>query len=161
MTFTLTSPAFADGGTLPHAQLFNGMGQTGENRSPALRWTGAPAGTKSFALTVYDPDAPTGSGWWHWIVVNLPATTNGLTEGASPGALPEGALETRTDFGAPGYGGAAPPPGAPHRYIFTVHALGIDHLDLSPDASGAMAGFLINANRLASASLTALYGHGG
>ena len=103
---TLTSPDFADGATLPQAQVFNAMGCTGGNTSPALEWSGAPEGTKSFLLTAYDPDAPTGSGWWHWTVANIPGDVTGLPAGASPAALPEGAVEGRTDFGAPGFGGA-------------------------------------------------------
>jgi Raf kinase inhibitor-like YbhB/YbcL family protein len=161
MSFVLTTPAFIDGGTLPQAQVYNGMGQHGGNLSPALTWHGAPPGTKSFAITTYDPDAPTGSGWWHWLVVNIPPTITALPEGAGSGkgGLPAAALQTRTDFGRPGYGGAAPPPGHPHRYVFTVYALDVAHIDVNPDASGAMVGFMINAHRLASASITALYGH--
>ncbi len=99
----LTSGEFADGDYLANEQVFAGFGCKGENVSPALSWTGAPADTKSFALMVYDPDAPTGSGWWHWVVVNLPPATDGLAKGAADGAmLPKGALQVRTDFGAPG-----------------------------------------------------------
>ena len=155
--FQLTSPAFADQGRLPAAQALNAMGCTGENRSPALAWTGAPAGTKSFAITLYDPDAPTGSGWWHWVVFNLPADARSLAEGPTP--LPRGAIEGRTDFGAPGYGGACPPVGGkPHRYVFTVHALDVATLDVPPEASAAMVGYNLNAHTLAKATLTALYG---
>ena len=94
--------------------MFAGFGCTGQNVSPELKWENIPAGTKSIAVTAYDPDAPTGSGWWHWVVVNLPADTNGLEKGAGTGdskTLPEGALQVRTDFGAPGYGGPCPPEG--------------------------------------------------
>jgi len=105
-------------GKLASAQVFNGMGCTGGNTSPALAWTGAPAAAKSFAVTIYDPDAPTGSGWWHWVVYNLPATTTSLPAGAgdaSKNLLPAGAVQGNTDFGAPGYGGACPPAGdKPH-----------------------------------------------
>lgn len=161
-SFTLSSPTIKPGGMLTEAQVFQGFGCTGKNVSPALRWSGAPAGTKSFALTVYDPDAPTGSGWWHWVVINLPAATTELPEGAGaaggPG-LPAGAMQGRTDFGAPGFGGACPPKGdKPHRYIFTVHALKIEKLDVPPDATAALIGFMINANRLGKASFTAKYG---
>jgi Raf kinase inhibitor-like YbhB/YbcL family protein len=155
----LRSDAFEDGGTLPEAQVFEGMGCEGGNVSPPLAWSGAPEGTRSFALTVYDPDAPTGSGWWHWTVVNIPPDVTELPAGASDDELPKGAIETRTDFGTARYGGACPPPGdGPHRYVFTIHALGVDSLPLDPDASGAMAGFMINANELARASITATYG---
>lgn len=161
-SFTLSSPSFSDGATLPSAHVHNAMGCTGQNRSPALQWQGAPEGTKSFAVTVYDPDAPTGSGWWHWVVYDLPASTTSLPEGAgtADGAgLPQGAKQARTDFGAPGYGGAAPPPGdKPHRYIFTVYALKSDTLEVPADASPAMIGFYIHFAKLGEAKLTALYG---
>lgn len=150
--FKLTSSDLT--GTFQQSQIFNAFGCTGGNVSPQLSWTGAPAGTKSFALTMYDPDAPTGSGWWHWVVVNLPASTTKLEAGKP---LPAGALETRTDFGKPGYGGPCPPPGAPHHYVLTVYALKVEKLDLDAQASGAMAGFMINQNKLASAKLTATY----
>lgn len=155
--FQLTSPAFADQGRLPDTQALNAMGCTGANRSPALAWTGAPTGTKSFAVTLYDPDAPTGSGWWHWVVFDLPAGARGLPAGPAP--LPAGTVEGRTDFGVPGYGGACPPVGGkPHRYVFTVHALDVARLDVPPDASAAMVGYNLNAHSLAKATLTALYG---
>ncbi|WP_395495363.1 kinase inhibitor [Acetobacter sp. KSO5] len=159
MAFVLTSPAFTDGATLPQAQVYNGMGQRGQNLSPALEWKNAPEGTKSFVVTTYDPDAPTGSGWWHWVVTNIPASVTALPEGAGSGkgGLPEGAVQVRTDFGAPGYGGAAPPPGPAHRYIFSVYALDVPKLDIAPDASPAMVGFMVYHHKLASASLTALY----
>jgi len=160
--FTLTSPDLKDGGTLTMKQVFKGFGCSGENVSPALAWKGAPAGTKSFAINVYDPDAPTGSGWWHWVVYNLPATTTSLPAGAGDPAkklMPATASQGRTDFGAPGFGGACPPPGdKPHRYIFTVYALKTDKLELPADASGAMVGYNLLANKLASANFTAKYG---
>ncbi|MCP1241604.1 kinase inhibitor [Acetobacter lambici] len=160
MAFVLTSPAFANGDVLPQAQVYNGMGQSGQNLSPPLQWHGAPQGTKSFVVTVYDPDAPTGSGWWHWVVVNIPPTTTSLPQGAGSGkaGLPEGAVQVRTDFGAPGYGGAAPPAGHVHRYVFTVYALDVPMLDITPDASPALVGFMVNHHKLGAASLTALYG---
>ncbi len=160
--FTLTSPTIKPGATLTEAQVFQGFGCTGKNVSPALKWSGAPAGTKSFALTVYDPDAPTGSGWWHWVVINLPATVTELPEGAGATdgkSLPAGSTQVRTDFGAPGFGGACPPKGdKPHRYIFTVYALKTDKLDVPADGTAALAGFMINANKLGQASFTAKYG---
>jgi Raf kinase inhibitor-like YbhB/YbcL family protein len=160
--FTLSSPTVKPGATLTEAQVFQGFGCTGKNVSPALKWSGAPAGTKSYALTVYDPDAPTGSGWWHWVVYNIPAGTTELPEGAGAAdgkSLPAGTAQGRTDFGAPGFGGACPPKGdKPHRYIFTVYALKTDKLDVPPDATAALVGFMINANKLGKASFTAKYG---
>jgi Raf kinase inhibitor-like YbhB/YbcL family protein len=160
--FKLSSPTIKPDSTLPIEQVFNDFGCTGKNISPALSWSNAPAGTKSFALTVYDPDAPTGSGWWHWVVYNLPANTNGLAAGvgtASGELLPKGTMQGRTDFGAPGFGGACPPAGdKPHHYIFTLHALKVDKLDLPADATAALIGYMINANRLGQTSFTATYG---
>lgn len=156
---TLTSPDFAEGGTLPEAQVLNGFGCLGANISPALDWSGAPDGTQSYILTVFDPDAPTGSGWWHWTVANIPAGVTGLAAGASPANLPEGAVEGRTDFGTPGFGGACPPEGAaPHRYLFTLYAMPEAVLPLDSGASGAMIGFYANAMALERAELTAIYG---
>jgi Raf kinase inhibitor-like YbhB/YbcL family protein len=158
MTFSLSSPDIADGQPVPMAHVNDKAG--GGNRSPALVWSGAPEGTKAFAVTCYDPDAPTGSGWWHWTVFDLPASTTNLSAGIGPdgAGLPAGAGQGRTDFGAAGYGGPAPPPGdVPHRYIFTVHALS-KLLGLDDQASGAMVGFNIHFASLGSASLTALYG---
>lgn len=155
---TLTSPGFADGGTLPEAQVLNGFGCTGANASPALEWTGAPEGTQSFVLTVFDPDAPTGSGWWHWTVIDIPAGATGLAAGASPDGLPAGAVESRTDFGSPGFGGACPPEGgAPHSYVFTLYALPEASLPLTAEASGAMVSYYARSMALAQASLTATY----
>jgi Raf kinase inhibitor-like YbhB/YbcL family protein len=111
-------------------------------------------------ITVYDPDAPTGSGWWHWVVVNVPPTVTSLPQGAGSGkaGLPDGAVQVRTDFGVPGYGGAAPPAGRVHRYVFTIYALDVPTLDVTADASPALVGFMVHHHQLASASLTALYG---
>lgn len=113
MAFRLYSNDLQDGAKMPERQVFNGMGYHGDNLSPHLAWEDAPAGTKSFAITVYDPDAPTGSGWWHWVVANIPANVHELPQGAGSGkpGLPAGAVQTRTDFGKAGYGGAAPPQG--------------------------------------------------
>jgi Raf kinase inhibitor-like YbhB/YbcL family protein len=154
--FKLTSSDLKS--TFQTSQIYNGFGCTGGNVSPQLSWSGAPAGTKSFALTMFDPDAPTGSGWWHWVVVNIPASATQLAAGASGKSLPAGSLETRTDFGKPGYGGPCPPPGPAHRYIFTIYALKVDKLDLDAQSSGAMAGFMTNQNALAKATFTATYG---
>lgn len=160
--FTLTSAEAKAGATLAAAQVFNGMGCTGQNISPSLSWTGAPAGTKSFALTMYDPDAPTGSGWWHWMVYNIPATSKSLPAGAGDKAkklLPTGAMQGPTDFGSAGYGGPCPPPGdKPHRYIFTLYALKVDKLDIPAGSTSAFVGFNVNANQIGKATFTALYG---
>lgn len=138
------------------------MDCTGNNLSPALQWQGAPTATKSYAVTVYDPDAPTGSGWWHWVVYNIPGNVTRLAAGAGDPArniLPSGASQGNTDFGAPGYGGPCPPKGdKPHHYIFTVYALNTDRLDLPAGATAAYVGFNIHAHQLAKATLTALYG---
>ncbi len=160
--FKLECPTIKPGSTMGAEQVFDGFGCDGKNQSPALHWSGAPAGTKSFAVTLYDPDAPTGSGWWHWVVYDIPADATALTAGAgsADGAgLPAGSKQGRTDFGAPGYGGPCPPKGdKPHRYIFTIYALKIDKLEIPADASAAMVGFMIHGNQLGSARFTALYG---
>ena len=160
--FHLTSPQMKDGGTLAGEQVLNGFDCSGANVSPALQWSYAPSGTKSFAVTVFDPDAPTGSGWWHWVIFNIPATATGLAKDAGNPALnlvPAGSIQSRTDFGKPGYGGACPPAGdKPHRYIFKIYALKTDKLPLDSDASAAMVGFFLNANKIESTSLTAMYG---
>ena len=156
---TLRSSAIQKGKTIPLEQVFNGSGCTGQNISPDLEWSGAPKNTKSFAITVFDPDAPTGSGWWHWIVFNIPANVNRLARGAGSGKaqLPEGAIQSRNDYGQIGYGGPCPPPGKPHRYIFTVYALK-DKLPLDAQASGAMVGFQLNHLKLAVGRLQARFG---
>jgi len=159
--FTLSSNQISEGKPLNAMQVYQGFGCNGGNVSPQLSWRGAPAGTKSFAITAYDPDAPTGSGWWHWTVVNLPASTHELASGAGShgGALPAAAIQGRTDFGTSGYGGACPPKGdKPHHYQFTVWALKVAKLPVDANASGAMVGFMLNANALAKAQLTATYG---
>lgn len=158
--FTVESPDFAPWTTLKHAHIFNGFGCTGGNTSPALMWKNPPAGTLSYAITAYDPDAPTGSGWWHWVLINLPPTLMGLPTGAGNGnALPKGAVQTPTDFGTAGYGGPCPPLGdKQHRYIFTVYALKVDKIDVPPNASGAMVGYFLNANALGTATITGYYG---
>jgi Raf kinase inhibitor-like YbhB/YbcL family protein len=159
--FTLASPEIANGTQLPAKQVFNGFGCTGGNRSPGLTWSGAPTATKSFALTVYDPDAPTGSGWWHWVVFNIPASVSAVPAGAGDPdgkLLPAGAQQGRTDFGTAAYGGACPPAGDPaHRYVFTIHALNVEKLDLPADASAALVGFMLHGTEIARASVTAYY----
>jgi len=159
--FTLSSPDFKAGDTLTQRFEFDGFGCSGDNKSPALQWTGAPAGTQSFAVTVYDPDAPTGSGWWHWSVINLPVGVNSLPPDAGAegdAKLPAGARHVRIDYGVAAWGGVCPPPGdKPHRYIFTVHALKTPRLDIPADATAALAGYMINANAIGKATLEAKY----
>ncbi len=142
---------------------FNGFGCTGENLSPEINWKNPPAGTKSFALMVHDPDAPTGgAGFWHWVVVDIPATSSGLVQGAGIAdgrALPLNAHQINTDFGTPGWGGPCPPVGdKPHRYNFTVYALKVEKLDLAPNATAALTGFMVNMNAIGKASFTGRYG---
>lgn len=154
--FTLTSPDIAEGQKMDMQFVFEGCG--GENVSPALAWQGAPEGTKSFALTAYDPDAPTGSGWWHWVAYNIPASVTSLPQGAS-GKMPNGTVEGHTDYGTVGYGGPCPPEGhGDHRYIFTIHALDVETLELPEGASAAMVGFNLWAHGLAKASITGVFG---
>jgi Raf kinase inhibitor-like YbhB/YbcL family protein len=159
--FTLSSTDVHAGQMMANAQVFKGMDCTGGNLSPAMQWKGAPSGTKSFALTIYDPDAPTGSGWWHWVVYNIPASAAKLAGGAGSagGTLPAGAVQGNTDFGVPGYGGACPPKGdKPHHYIFTLYALDTDKLDVPAGATAAYVGFNLHAHTVAKTTLTALYG---
>lgn len=160
--FTLSSPEIKANSTIDSRFEFNGFGCSGENKSPALIWRGAPKNTKSFAVTVYDPDAPTGSGWWHWMVINLPASTTQLAAGAgtiNSTLLPKGAVQNRIDYGIAAWGGACPPKGdRPHRFIFTVYALKTEKIDVPIDATAALTGFMIHANTLSKASFTAKYG---
>lgn len=161
--FQLTSDEIKTGKSLSEAQVFQGFGCEGGNRSPALSWSDAPQGTKSFAVTAYDPDAPTGSGWWHWTMVNIPATVTSLTSDAGNkdgSKLPAGAVQGRNDYGDVGFGGACPPKGdKPHHYHFKVWALKTDKLPIDGNASGALVGFMLNANQLATAELVPVYGH--
>jgi len=158
-TFTLKSKDI--GGQMTLQQVLNGFGCTGQNLSPELSWENAPAGTKSFALTIYDKDAPTGSGLWHWVVFNIPAVVTELKQGAgdvSKNLLPAGAIQSVTDFGVPGYGGPCPPQGdKPHAYIITLHALKTENLGLDFKATPALVGYYLNGNSLAKASIIAYY----
>lgn len=154
--FELKSNDLKAGGKIAEEFVFGGMGCTGKNVSPELHWTGAPKNAKGFAVTVYDPDAPTGSGWWHWIVYNIPASTTALEKGWK--STPATGTEVATDFGAVGYGGPCPPPGKPHHYIFTVYAMKTAKLEVPAGASHAVARFMILGNSIGKASFTALYG---
>jgi Raf kinase inhibitor-like YbhB/YbcL family protein len=164
MTFKLTSQSFKDGDYLANTHILSkefGFGCAGGNQSPQLSWSGAPSGTKSFALTCFDPDAPTGSGFWHWLIVNIPATTTELAldaGNANTPKLPAGALQTRTDVGKPGYIGPCPPEGDhPHRYIFTIFAVSQETLPVTADTSAAIVGFNLHFNTLAKATLMGLF----
>ena len=160
MTFTITSSSFKDGENyLPKDFILSAcFGCAGGNKSPHLKWSGAPSGTKSFAVTCYDPDAPTGSGFWHSLVVNIPATVSELAEGTgSKGGMFRN-MQIRTDFGAPGYGGPCPPQGDyPHRYLFTVFAVKAEKLDVKPDTSAAVVGFNLHFNTLARTEIMGLF----
>jgi Raf kinase inhibitor-like YbhB/YbcL family protein len=160
--FRLTSPTIKEQVKIGEEHVYNGFGCQGANISPELRWENPPKDTKSFAVTVYDPDAPTGSGWWHWVIFNIPPSVHSLPRDAGKpdgGKAPEGSVQSMTDFAQPGYGGPCPPPGdKPHRYIFTVYALKVDQLPLKKEAPGAMAGFYLNQNKLSKATVTGTYG---
>jgi Raf kinase inhibitor-like YbhB/YbcL family protein len=155
--FSLRSKSLKDKEMVPQKHVYNSFGCEGENISPALEWKDPPKGTKSFAITVFDPDAPTGSGWWHWTVANLPAHISQLEEGASGKEMPDKAVEGRTDFGESGYGGPCPPKGETHRYIFNVYALKTEKLDLTKESPGAQFGYYIHQNSLGKASFTIKY----
>jgi Raf kinase inhibitor-like YbhB/YbcL family protein len=157
--FTVRAPDLTSRGRIGLTHVYNGMGCTGQNISPALEWSNAPAGTRSFAVTAYDPDAPTGSGWWHWVMYNIPANVTSLPAGAGNGRnAPRGSTQGPTDFGTKGYGGPCPPAGdRAHHYQFTVFALKVDRLNIPGNATPAYVGFNLNANKLATARVTGLY----
>ncbi len=158
--FMLESPDVAERLTIE--QVYDGFGCHGKNISPELFWRDEPKGTKSFAVTVFDPDAPTGKGWWHWVVFDIPAGVHHLPRGAGSGrktGLPKGAVESLNDFGTVGYGGACPPKGdRAHRYIFTVYALDVERLPAGPKTPPREVARMIEEHALARASLTARYG---
>lgn len=157
--FTLTSADVTDGRPLRNAQVSGIMGAGGEDVSPQLSWSGFPEQTRSFAVTIFDPDAPTVSGFWHWAVANLPATVTELASGAGDGSpLPGGALTLRNDAGMRRFVGAAPPAGhGYHRYFVAVHALGVEKLDLPEDASPAFLGFNLFMTAIARAVIHGTY----
>jgi Raf kinase inhibitor-like YbhB/YbcL family protein len=158
-TFTLKSKDI--GGQATSKQVYNGFGCSGDNLSPELYWENVPAGTKSFAVTMYDPDAPTGSGFWHWVAFDIPAATTELQTGAgnlAKGLMPAGAIQSNTDFGQPGYGGPCPPPGHGfHEYRITIYALKLDKLGLDKNATPAFVGFNLFSNTIEKATLIMYY----
>jgi len=160
-TFKLSSQDISDGEFMSKTQEFNGFGCVGGDLSPQLKWSGAPKGTKSFAITAYDPDAPTGSGWWHWQIVNIPHNVNEMAAGAGStqkDLAPKGSMQIKNDYGSRGFGGACPPKGhGVHHYRFTVHALSVEKLELPADASGALTGYMINANTIETSTIESLY----
>jgi Raf kinase inhibitor-like YbhB/YbcL family protein len=160
--FTVESAEVKPQAKIAEAQVYKGFGCNGGNVSPSLAWKNAPPGTKSFAVTMYDPDAPTGSGWWHWVVYNIPAGTTKLEAGAGDASkhlLPAGAMQGNNDGSMAGYMGPCPPPGdKPHHYHITVFALDTDKIDVPANATAAVVGFNLHAHTLAKAELTALYG---
>ncbi len=156
--FDVRSNDVADGETLPRAQVSGIFGAGGEDVSPHLAWSGAPTGTQSFAVTVYDPDAPTASGFWHWAVYNIAADVSELPTGASGSDMPDGAVELNHDGGGPGYLGAAPPPGhGPHHYYTVVHAVDVAKLDLPAGAAPAILGFNLFSHTLGRAIIVPVY----
>lgn len=154
--FELTSSDIQEGQKMAKTFEFTGFGCDGDNLSPQLTWSNVPAGTKSFAITAYDPDAPTGSGWWHWVSFNIPAKVTSLSRGADLQSL--GATELTSDYGSTGFGGACPPKGhGMHRYQFTIWALPVEKLELNNQVSSAIAGYTLNKMAIDSAKLTATY----
>jgi Raf kinase inhibitor-like YbhB/YbcL family protein len=144
-----------DAGRFANAQVFSGFGCTGDNRSPELSWTAGPEGTQSYAIIMHDPDAPTGVGFFHWIVLDVPVGTTHFAENET---LAAPIVQGHTDFGTSTYGGPCPPPGTPHRYEITVYALDVPSVGLTSDASGALARFAIRSHTLAIGRATATYG---
>jgi Raf kinase inhibitor-like YbhB/YbcL family protein len=155
-SFDLSSTDVGPGSPLGQAQVYSGG-----NRSPQLSWSGAPGGTKSFVVTCFDPDAPTPSGFWHWVLVDIPAEVTSLAAGAGSGEdLPRGAFHVRNDFSTKDYGGAAPPPGDQvHRYYFVVHAVSEDTLGVDEDSSATLVSFNLAFKTLARAVLVGTYQH--
>jgi Raf kinase inhibitor-like YbhB/YbcL family protein len=157
-SFEVTSTDVTDGAALTTPQVSGVMGAGGEDASPQLSWSGAPGGTQSYAVTVYDPDAPTASGFWHWAVFNIPAEVTELAANASKDGLPAGAVQLNNDARMPGYVGAAPPAGhGPHHYYVVVHAVDVPSLDIPEEATPAFLGFNLFSHTLARATLVATY----
>jgi Raf kinase inhibitor-like YbhB/YbcL family protein len=161
-SFTVTSTDVTDSAQMSDNQVYNSFGMSGKNISPQLSWSGFPGGTASFAVTCYDPDAPTGSGFWHWLAIDLPASVTSLDAGAgsSDATLPAGAFHVRNDYGSLDFGGAAPPAGDPaHRYVFAVHALDVPKLGIDSSVTPAVAGFNLRFHTIARGLLVPVFGH--
>ena len=164
-----TIAAFAEGFTLQSSDMqgqmsikqeFNGFGCSGQNISPQLHWSDAPKASKSFAITIYDADAPTGSGWWHWLVVNIPKESHSIVSNASANKqLPKGAIESMNDYLVTHFGGACPPKGdLAHQYVTTIHALDVESLPIKAESNPALVGYMINAHTIAKSSIITYYG---
>ena len=162
-SFTVTSENVTHGQQMSDNQVYNSFGMTGQNISPQLSWSGFPAETRSFAVTIFDPDAPTGSGFWHWVVIDVPASVTSLPAGAGDAAgsgLPAGAFHVRNDYMTKDFGGAAPPAGdPPHRYVMAVHAVDVETLGINSDVSPAVAGFNLRFHTIGRGLLVPVYGH--
>ncbi|GAA5051206.1 YbhB/YbcL family Raf kinase inhibitor-like protein [Nocardia callitridis] len=159
-SFTLTSTDVTDGQPLHNDQVSGKLGAGGKDVSPQLSWSGFPEGTQSFAVTVYDPDAPTASGFWHWVVADIPVSTTELASGAGSdgGTLPSGAVTLRNDAGFPGFVGAGPPPGhGPHHYYVVVHAVDVPSLGIDASATPAFLGFNLFSHAIGRATLIGTY----
>lgn len=160
-SLTLSSNDISEGEFMTKKHEYSGFGCSGDDLSPHLKWANAPEGTKSFAITAYDPDAPTGSGWWHWQVVNIAKNVTEIPTGA--GSIKQnlalkGSMPIANDYGSKGFGGACPPSGhGVHHYRYTIHALSVEKLDLPENASGALTGYMINANTIESSTIESLY----
>jgi len=157
--FRLISAAWHEGGSVPQENLFNGSGCRGANVSPEFHWSGAPSGTRSFAITIFDPDAPTGAGWWHWVIFNIPGTVFELPAGAGgKGSTPPGSVQCRNDYGEWGYGGPCPPVGTTHRYLVRVYALNVEKLSSGSETPPEKMAKQIEEHSIGVAKLTVKFG---
>lgn len=157
--FTLYSPDIYDNKQIREEQVFDGFDCDGQNLSPKLVWKNIPEGTKSFAITMYNKDAKTGSGWWHWVIYNIPNDTNSIEDNASRNKkfMPKGSIEGVNDYGEYGYGGVCPPIGVKQKFIITIYALNIEKIDLPKKASAAMIGLYLNDYKIGTATISAFY----
>ena len=159
--FRLISSEWHDGGSVPQENVFNGSGCGGANISPEFQWSHAPSGSKSFAITIFDPDAPTGGGWWHWVIFNIPESVLELPRGAAnkqSGSSPSAGVQCRNDYGEPGYGGPCPPPGSTHRYLVRVFALNVEKLPFGSETAARKIANQIEAHSIGVAKLMVRFG---